>query len=126
MSEVRSVPLPLTASPKSLTPRETDVLIGIAQGRANKETASVLGISVKTVDTHRGKLLKKLGLRHNADLARYAIKHGFIDVDGGVIGAAEAVDETAAGQATPIAQPGPAIAQAESGCARKRYGGYPT
>ena len=65
-----------------LTPREGEILIALAQGFPNREIAEELEISVKTVDTHRGHVLKKLGLRNNSDLTRFAIKRGYIDVDG--------------------------------------------
>lgn len=65
-----------------LTPREGEVLVALAQGFPNKEIAAALGIGVKTVDSHRCRLLKKLGLRNNSDATRCAIKHGLIDADG--------------------------------------------
>ncbi len=59
-----------------LSKRELEVLRYLAIGSNNREIAEHLGISVKTVDTHRGHLLKKLQLRNNADLTRFAIRHG--------------------------------------------------
>ncbi len=59
-----------------LSKRELEVLRYLAVGKTNREIAERLGISVKTVDTHRGHLLKKLQLRNNADLTRFAIRHG--------------------------------------------------
>lgn len=64
----------------SLTPRETEVLRLVAEGRANKETASELGISLKTVEKHRGNLMDKLGIHNTAGLTRYAIGVGLITV----------------------------------------------
>ncbi|HSS49414.1 MAG TPA: response regulator transcription factor [Thermoanaerobaculia bacterium] len=61
-----------------LTDREFQVMCSLASGHSNKEVAGKLCISLKTVDTHRGHVLKKLGLRNNADLARFAIKKQFI------------------------------------------------
>jgi len=58
-----------------LSKRELEVLRYLAVGSNNREIAEHLGISVKTVDTHRGHLLKKLQLRNNADLTRFAIRH---------------------------------------------------
>jgi DNA-binding NarL/FixJ family response regulator len=57
----------------SLTAREMDVLRHVVAGRTNKETASELGISHRTVETHRENILKKLGVRSVAELTRLAI-----------------------------------------------------
>lgn len=62
----------------SLSPRETQVLKMLAQGSNNKEIAWHLGISVKTVETHRSQLTRKLNLYSIADLTRYAIRNGLI------------------------------------------------
>ena len=59
----------------SLSIRELQVLRGLALGSTNKEIASAYDISVKTVDTYRLRLLKKLNLRNNADLSRFAMQH---------------------------------------------------
>ena len=59
-----------------LSPRESEVLDRLASGATNREIADELSISVKTVDTHRGHLLKKLRLRNNSDLTRFAIRVG--------------------------------------------------
>jgi DNA-binding NarL/FixJ family response regulator len=59
-----------------LTPRERDVLRGIANGQTNKEIGSSLGISHRTVETHRENIMRKLGVHSVAGLTRYAIDHG--------------------------------------------------
>lgn len=59
-----------------LSPREAQVLRALATGATNREIADEHSISVKTVDTHRGHLLKKLRLRNNSDLTRFAIRVG--------------------------------------------------
>jgi DNA-binding NarL/FixJ family response regulator len=64
-----------------LSPRELETLRFLAAGLTNREIATRLGISVKTIDTHRGHVLKKLNLRNNADLTRFAIEHGLCDLD---------------------------------------------
>jgi DNA-binding NarL/FixJ family response regulator len=64
-----------------LSPRELETLRFLACGLTNREIASRLGISVKTIDTHRGHVLKKLNLRNNADLTRFAIEHGLCDLE---------------------------------------------
>jgi DNA-binding NarL/FixJ family response regulator len=62
---------------QTLTPRERDVLRGIANGQTNKEIASEYGISHRTVETHRENVMRKLGIHTVAGLTRYAIDHGF-------------------------------------------------
>jgi DNA-binding NarL/FixJ family response regulator len=62
-----------------LTSRETEVLQLIAEGRANKETAAELNISIKTVEKHRGNLMGKLDIHDTAGLTRYAIEVGVIE-----------------------------------------------
>ncbi len=65
--------------PSLLTSRETEVLQLIAEGKANKETAAELGISIKTVEKHRGHLMKKLDIHDTAGLTRHAIAAGIIE-----------------------------------------------
>ncbi len=62
-----------------LSPREIEVLQLIAEGKMNKETASELGISIKTVENHRQNLMKKLGIHDTAGLTRHAISAGMIE-----------------------------------------------
>jgi DNA-binding NarL/FixJ family response regulator len=59
-----------------LTPREREVLRGIATGLTNKEVASSLGISHRTVETHRENIMRKLNVHTVPGLTRYAIDHG--------------------------------------------------
>jgi DNA-binding NarL/FixJ family response regulator len=61
-----------------LTPREREVVVQLAEGRSNKEAAAKLGISVKTVETHRARVMRKLELRSFAELVHYAIYNGDI------------------------------------------------
>lgn len=65
--------------PARLTSRETEVLQMIAEGKSNKETASALGIGMKTVEKHREHLMEKLGIHDTAGLTRYAIAAGVIE-----------------------------------------------
>jgi DNA-binding NarL/FixJ family response regulator len=64
---------------KRLTPREMEVLQLIAEGNANKMTADILKISIKTVEKHRQSLMEKLHIHDTAGLTRYAIAHGVIE-----------------------------------------------
>ncbi len=61
-----------------LTTRETEILKLIAEGRANKEIAGALFVSVHTVERHRANIMKKLDLKKTADLVRYAIQKGYL------------------------------------------------
>ncbi len=63
-----------------LTGRERQVLKLIAEGYSTKECASVLGISVKTADSHRTRLMGKLGIHGTAGLVRYAVRHHLAEV----------------------------------------------
>jgi DNA-binding NarL/FixJ family response regulator len=63
----------------NLSLRELQVLRGIAQGSTNKEIAEMYHLSVKTVDTYRLRLLRKLNLRNNADLSRFALQNRLIN-----------------------------------------------
>jgi DNA-binding NarL/FixJ family response regulator len=72
-----------TGSPAAvdpLSPREREVLQLVAEGRTNKAIAGTLVISVKTVESHRASIMRKLGLHDTASLVRYAIRHRLIDV----------------------------------------------
>lgn len=62
-----------------LSSREMEVLQLIAEGRANKQVAAELGISVKTVEKHRQRLMEKLNIHDTAGLTRYAIAAGVIE-----------------------------------------------
>lgn len=67
-----------TRLPNDLTKREYEVLGLVAMGKGNKEIAELLFISVKTVETHKGHILEKLGLRNSAELIKYAIKNNIV------------------------------------------------
>jgi len=62
-----------------LSSREVEVLQLIAEGKANKQTAVELGISAKTVEKHRARLMRKLNIHDTAGLTRYAITAGIIE-----------------------------------------------
>jgi DNA-binding NarL/FixJ family response regulator len=63
----------------ALSPRQREVLCGIARGRSNKVLARELGLSVKTVEYHRAELIARLDLHDVASLTRYAVEHGLVD-----------------------------------------------
>jgi len=63
----------------SLSRRELEVLVRIAEGSTNKQIADRLGISVRTVETHRENLMRKLGVQGTAALTKWAVSRGLVD-----------------------------------------------
>jgi DNA-binding CsgD family transcriptional regulator len=61
-----------------LTDREREIVQLLAEGRSNKEVAGLLGISVKTAETHRAAVMRKLGMESFSHLVRYAIRNNLI------------------------------------------------
>ncbi|MFY9270594.1 MAG: response regulator transcription factor [Candidatus Manganitrophaceae bacterium] len=64
-----------------LTKREAEVVCLVADGYKNREVAEKLGISIKTVETHRANIMNKLALRNLAELIRYAVQKGLVKID---------------------------------------------
>ena len=64
--------------PDPLTPREREVLQLVAEGKTTKEAAGILGVSFKTAESHRMRLMSKLDIHETAGLVRYAIRRGLI------------------------------------------------
>lgn len=69
-------------SREPLTNREQTILLQLAQGKSNKEVANTLDISVRTVETHRKNIKRKLGISSTAGLTRYALEHGVLQGTG--------------------------------------------
>lgn len=65
-----------------LTPRQTEVLKLIAEGKSNKEVAAALNVSIKTVETHRAQIMERLDIHDLPGLVRYAIRTGLIEAGG--------------------------------------------
>jgi DNA-binding NarL/FixJ family response regulator len=65
---------PITSA---LTPREREILQLLAEGNSNKKVASQLDISIKTVETHRSTIMRKVGVNSITDLVRYAIRNHY-------------------------------------------------
>jgi DNA-binding NarL/FixJ family response regulator len=63
-----------------LTPRQTEVLRLVADGRSTREIAAALGVTIKTVATHRTRLMRRLGAHKASELVRYAIRAGLVEV----------------------------------------------
>jgi PAS domain S-box-containing protein len=73
------IPAPGRATAVSpLTSREVQVLALVAEGHSTKEIAALLGISYKTADSHRSRIMEKLGVHETASLVRYAIRQGIV------------------------------------------------
>lgn len=67
---------------EALTQREQTILLQLASGKSNKEVAGQLDISVRTVETHRKNIKRKLGISSTAGLTRYAMEHGVLQGTG--------------------------------------------
>jgi FixJ family two-component response regulator len=63
----------------TLSPREREVLEAVVAGRANKRIADALGISIKTVEVHRSRVMDKMGAGSIAELVRLVVQHGLLD-----------------------------------------------
>jgi DNA-binding CsgD family transcriptional regulator len=70
--------LPSLEGLSQLSPREREVLGRIARGETQREVAAALGVSVKTVETYRARIGRKLELRSRADLVKFALAHGLL------------------------------------------------
>ena len=64
-----------------LTARERQVLQLLAEGKATKEIAFSLSVSVKTIESHRQKIMDKLDMKSIAELTKYAIREGLTDLN---------------------------------------------
>ena len=64
----------------ALTPREREVIQLVAEGKTTKEVATALGLSVKTAETHRTNLMRKLNLHSVADITLYAVRNGIVQI----------------------------------------------
>jgi DNA-binding NarL/FixJ family response regulator len=75
-----------TAGPREyavevLTATERNILRLVTEGKSNFEVAATIGLSPRTVETYRGRLMRKLGIENLPNLVRYAIRHGIIPLD---------------------------------------------
>jgi len=71
---------PPSAKAAELSEREREVLVLIADGRSNKEIAARLGVGVRTVETHRERIMRKLNIRTVAGLTKFAIANGMVEL----------------------------------------------
>lgn len=76
---LKSFLLKSSRSPSILTPREREIVQLIAEGHSNKQIASILNLSLKTVETHRAATMRKLNLSSSAALVRYAVRNRFVE-----------------------------------------------
>jgi len=79
-AEIRKIESRGDAVGDVLTSREREVIQLLAEGKTSKEVAVALNLSVKTAETHRTNLMRKLGLHSVADLTRYAVRNGIVQV----------------------------------------------
>ena len=73
---------PKDSDREPLTEREQTILLQLAQGKSNREVSDTLGISIRTVETHRKNIKRKLGISSTAGLTRYAMEHGVLQGTG--------------------------------------------
>jgi DNA-binding NarL/FixJ family response regulator len=66
--------------PMHLSPRERQIVKLVAEGNSNKMIATILGVSVKTVETHRSSAMRKVGAKSSADLALYAARNRLVQI----------------------------------------------
>lgn len=71
---------PITSGRNRLTPREREIVQLLAEGKSTKEVAVVLGLSVKTAETHRSNIMRKLQLHSVSDLVLYAVRNNIVHV----------------------------------------------
>src|SRR5579863_958073 len=71
---------PAVAMPRALATREREVVQLVAEGKSSKEIAVILGLSVKTVETHRSNILIKLKIHSIVELVMYAVRNGIVNV----------------------------------------------
>jgi len=71
---------PALAMPPKLSPREREVVQLVAEGKSSKEIAVMLGLSVKTVETHRSNILIKLKIHSIVELVMYAVRNGIVSI----------------------------------------------
>jgi DNA-binding NarL/FixJ family response regulator len=79
---LRSAEIPMEHAQAQPTPREAEIIRLLAEGKPNKEIAAELGITIRTVETHRAKIMLKLGLHSLTELIHYAIRHKIISAPG--------------------------------------------
>ena len=70
-----------TTETDSLTPRQREVLQLFAEGHSAREVAKILGLSIRTAENHKARIMTRLGLASIAELVQYAIRHGVISTD---------------------------------------------
>jgi DNA-binding NarL/FixJ family response regulator len=80
--KTRNQPDPLENSQARPTSREVEIIRLLAEGKANKKIAAELGITIRTVETHRANIMLKLGLHSLTELIHYAIRHGIFSTPG--------------------------------------------
>lgn len=103
LSDVGAGGMPKAQTNTQLTPRQNEVLRLIAEGNCNKEIATNLDISIKTVEKHRQELMTRLNIHTIAGLTRYALAKGFVSSD------RPKTEYEIAQQSLPVAPPAPSV-----------------
>jgi len=80
LESIRKDPESLKDPLSSLTPRKREILQLVAEGKTAKEMANSLGISIRTVEFHKYEMMQSTGMETNAELIRFAIKHGIVNI----------------------------------------------
>ena len=78
-SFLKSIPESVPSEPSALTPREREIVQLLAEGKSNKEVATKLEMSVKTVETHRANIMRKLELHSVSELVLYAVRNRIVE-----------------------------------------------
>ena len=78
MRAAKQGPQPHTDPVAAMTPRQREILQLLAEGKSAKEIAAVLGLSARTVEDHKYRLMESLGIENSAELIHFAIKHGLV------------------------------------------------
>ncbi len=63
----------------ALTPRQREIVQLVAEGKTAKEIGAILGISARTVESHKYELMKALGVERSAELVQFAVRHGLVE-----------------------------------------------
>jgi DNA-binding NarL/FixJ family response regulator len=80
LASMKQSPQEIADPVTSLTPRQREVLQLLAEGLVTKEIAARLGISVRTAEYHKYQMMEAIGVRSNAELVHFAIKHGLVEL----------------------------------------------
>jgi len=104
-----------------LTARQCDVVRLVAQGKTVREAAKLLGVSAKTVDTHKTNLMRRLGIHNKAELVLWAVKQGLVEMNSGDAPQTETITRLARRQAQAIRARSARLETSRSGTAATAF-----